>query len=74
MDKPIQEEQSIMQDALNLKQNLIEVLSLVREPMPTTESKLAVPQSSLKLDNLRNTILDCKEITDQIAKGLRLLI
>ena len=73
MDKPMQEE-NVMQEALGLRQALREVLEMAREPMPTTEGNLASPQSSLKLDNLKNTISECKGIVADISKGLRLLV
>ncbi len=71
--KAEQERKSVINEALDLKSALMEVLSMAKEPQPSKEGSLAVPSSSLKLDNLRNTLLDCKEIANQIAMSLRLL-
>ncbi len=76
MDSPVQEQQSVLSEAVDLRMALQDILNMIRvsETTLSNENKIPVPQSSLKLDNLRNTLLDCKEITTQLAKGLRLLV
>jgi hypothetical protein len=74
MDSPMQEQKSVISEAIDLKMALEDVLNMIIEPLPTTGNRLETPQSGLKLDNLRNNIIDCREITKEIAKGLRLLI
>ena len=75
MDSPMQEEKSVISEVIDLKMALQDVLAMVTENTTlSNENKAAVPQSSLKLDNLRNTIIDCKELTKAIGKSLRLLV
>jgi len=75
MDSPVQEQKSVISEAIDLRIALQDVLAMVTENTTlSNENKAAVPQSSLKLDNLRNTILDCKELTKSIGKSLRLLV
>jgi hypothetical protein len=76
MDSPVQETKSVLSEAIDLRMALQDILGMIRvsETTLSNENKVAVPQSSLKLDNLRNTLLDCKELTSSIGKGLRLLV
>ncbi len=76
MDSPTQDQKSVISEVIDLKMALQDILGMIREQstLTTIEKQLVVPQSSLKLDNLRNTILDCREITKEIGKGLRLLV
>ena len=75
MDSPMQEQKSVISEVIDLKMALQEVLGMIREQnIDKLATTGAVPQSSLKLDNLRTNLLDCKDITNQIAKGLRLLV
>lgn len=75
MDKSMEEQKSVISEAIDLKNALLDIQGMIREQstLANEDKELAVPQSSLKLDNLRNTILDCQEIANQISKGLRLL-
>jgi len=76
MDSPVQETKSVLSEAIDLRMALQDILGLIRvsETTLSNENKAAVPQSILKLDNLRNTLLDCQELTSSIGKGLRLLV
>ena len=76
MDSPVQEAKSVLSEAIDLRIALQDILGMIRmsETTLSNENKAAVPQSILKLDNLRNTLLDCQELTSSIGKGLRLLV
>lgn len=69
-----EQQKSVISEAIDLKMALQDILGMITEPTALSNDKdMVVPQSNLKLDNLRTAILDCKEITKAIGRGLRLL-
>jgi len=77
MDRPEPQEekkQNLLDEAKELRSDLLGILSIVRSPTVVAESGNKVPEPSIKLDQLKTIILDCKDIAASISKSLTLLV